>query len=105
MLSPKIKPDFLIIDGNHLNNYKLKAISHKLVVAGDAKVFSCAAASILAKVTRDRVMIRYHKKYPKYRFDIHKGYPTKLHFKILKRHGLSKIHRKTFSPCDRLTKI
>ncbi len=94
----KLKADYLIIDGLYLKNTKLKSMKHKMVVGGDDKVFSCAAASILAKVTRDRIMIRYHKKYPKYRFDLHKGYPTKLHKKMLKKYGPCKIHRKSFKP-------
>lgn len=94
----KIKPDFLLIDGNNIKNLKLKFYNLKLIVGGDAKVFSCAAASILAKVARDRIMLKYHKKYPKYRFDLHKGYPTKLHIERLNKHGASKIHRKSFSP-------
>jgi len=97
---PNSSKYFLIIDGNNVKNLKLRTYNLKLIVGGDAKVFSCAAASILAKVTRDRIMLRYHKKYPKYRFDIHKGYPTKLHLKLIKKHGISKIHRKTFKPCQ-----
>jgi len=93
----KIKPDFLIIDGNNIKNQKLKSIEHKLIVKGDSKVFSCAAASILAKVSRDRIMAGFHKKYPKYRFDLHKGYPTKLHYSIIKKYGPCKIHRKSFA--------
>ncbi len=92
----KKKPDFLIIDGNNIKNRKLKNTEHKLIVKGDSKVFSCAAASILAKVKRDRIMIKFHKKYPKYRFDLHKGYPTKLHYRMIKKQGPCKIHRKSF---------
>lgn len=94
----KLKPDFLIIDGNRLNSKKLKAINYKLIIKADEKVFSCACASILAKVTRDRLMMGYHKKYPKYRFDLHKGYPTKKHIKALKRYRPCRIHRISFSP-------
>jgi ribonuclease HII len=94
----KKKADFLIIDGNRLKNSKLKTINHKLLIKADEKVFSCAMASVLAKVTRDRIMERYHKKYPQYGFDKHKGYPTKLHFKMLKKYGPCKIHRKSFKP-------
>ncbi|MDP3093408.1 MAG: ribonuclease HII [bacterium] len=86
---------FLILDGNFKLNLPL---SQKSIVKGDEKVFSCAAASILAKVTRDRIMVNYHKKYPRYRFDLHKGYGTKLHLKQLKKYGPCKIHRKTFRP-------
>ena len=92
-LQRKLKIDFLILDGN----MKLKTeIPQKAIVKGDEKVFSCAAASIIAKVTRDRIMLRYHKKYPQYGFNKHKGYGTKLHFKMLKKHGPSKIHRRSF---------
>lgn len=89
-------PDFLIIDGNALKNKWLKKIKHKLVVGGDGKVFSCAAASIMAKVTRDRMMKKYHKKYPHFGFDKNKGYPTKFHYEALKEKGPCKIHRKSF---------
>jgi ribonuclease HII len=94
----KKKADFLIIDGNHINSKNLKARSYKLIVKADEKVFSCALASILAKVTRDRIMERYSKKYPEYGFEIHKGYPTKFHLKMLKKYGPCKIHRKSFLP-------
>jgi ribonuclease HII len=89
------KIDFLILDGNFKLNLLLP---QKPIVKGDEKVFSCAAASIVAKVTRDRIMLNYHRKYPRYRFDLHKGYPTKLHLKMLKKYGSCPIHRKTFSP-------
>jgi ribonuclease HII len=94
----KKKADFLIIDGNHISSKNLKARSYKLIVKADEKVFSCALASILAKVTRDRIMERYSKKYPEYGFEIHKGYPTKFHLKMLKKYGPCKIHRKSFLP-------
>ncbi len=88
--------DFLIIDGT-MTLEKIQ-ISQKAIVKGDEKVFSCAAASIIAKVTRDRIMLRYHKKYPQYGFNKHKGYGTKLHFKMLKKHGSCPIHRHSFAP-------
>lgn len=87
------KPDFLILDG------KMKIdlpISQKSIIKADEKVFSCAAASIIAKVTRDRMMQRLHKKYPKYGFDKHKGYLTKYHRKMLKKYGRCAIHRNSF---------
>lgn len=90
------KADFLIIDGNQLKNYKLKTKNYKLIIKADEKVFSVAAASILAKVTRDRIMARYHKKYPRYGFAQHKGYPTKMHRQKIKKYGFCKIHRKSF---------
>jgi len=90
-----VEPDSLLIDGN----FKIYcATNQKSVVKGDAKVFSIAAASIIAKVTRDRLMQKYHKKYPQFGFDKHKGYPTALHVSNLQKFGPCKIHRKTFYP-------
>ncbi|MDI6603021.1 MAG: ribonuclease HII [Patescibacteria group bacterium] len=95
------KTDFLIIDGN----FKLDLpIPQKFIVKADEKVFSCAAASIIAKVRRDRIMLCYHKRYPQYGFDRHKGYPTKFHRKMLKRYGPSVIHRKSFTPVKNMKK-
>lgn len=94
----KIKPDFLLIDGIHISNSKLKTYNLKLIPRGDSKVFSIAAASIIAKVTRDRIMLKLHKKYPQYGFDIHKGYGTKYHMDMIKKYGPCKIHRKSFEP-------
>lgn len=91
--------DFLLIDGN----FRLDgAPNQKSIIKGDSKVFSIAAASIIAKVTRDRLMQKYHKKYPQYNFLQHKGYPTKAHFASLKKFGPCKIHRKTFWPVSSL---
>lgn len=94
--------DFLLIDGNFGINLD---VPQKSIIKADEKVFSCVLASIVAKVTRDRAMIRYHKKYPQYGFDKHKGYPTKLHRRMIRRHGLSKIHRKSFRPCQKSTPV
>ena len=91
----KRKPDFLVLDG------KMKLdlpILQKSIVKADEKVFSCAAASILAKVARDRIMEKYHLKYSRYYLNSHKGYPTKMHLRALKRYGPCKIHRKSFGP-------
>ena len=93
--SEALKKMFLIIDGN----FKIYSdIPQKSIIKGDQKVFSIAAASIIAKVYRDKIMRRYHKKYPQYGFDIHKGYPTKSHCKALEKYGPCEIHRKTFYP-------
>lgn len=90
-----LNADFLLIDGN----FKLQnKISEKSIIRGDQKVFSIAAASIIAKVTRDRIMKKMHKKYPDYGFHLHKGYGTALHMANLKQFGPSKIHRKSFYP-------
>jgi len=97
------KVDFLIIDGNFGIN---SSIPQKAIIKGDEKVFSCAAASIIAKVSRDRKMKKLHRKYPHYGLDRHKGYPTKYHRKMLKKYGPCKIHRKSFRPvkwlCERI---
>jgi len=93
-LKIKLEVDFLILDG------KMKldlSLPQKSIIKADEKVFSCAVASIIAKVTRDKIMEKYGKKYPQYGFNKHKGYPTKLHLAKLKKYGFCKIHRKTFS--------
>lgn len=96
----KRRPDFLILDGN----FKIDVeIPQKSIIKGDEKVFSCASASIIAKVTRDKIMQGYHKKYPQYGFLKHKGYPTKYHFKMLRKYGPCKIHRKSFSPVKKMS--
>ncbi|MDI6882875.1 MAG: ribonuclease HII [Patescibacteria group bacterium] len=99
-ISPNI--DFLILDGNFKINLP---IPQKSVIKGDEKVFLIKLASIVAKVTRDRMMKRFHRKYPQYRFDKHKGYGTKLHFERLKKYGPGKIHRKTFKPVKENQKL
>ncbi|MBU2540091.1 ribonuclease HII [Patescibacteria group bacterium] len=103
ILNPKFKNiDYLLIDGNFRLNIGL---SQKSIIKGDQKVISISAASIIAKVSRDRIMERFHKKYPQYRFDKHKGYPTKLHIKMLKKFGSCPIHRKSFYPVKKLFTI
>ena len=89
----KIKPDYLLIDGNQLIDID---IEKQTVVSGDAKSESIAAASIIAKVTRDRMLINFDKLYPEYGFAKHKGYGTKIHIEAIKKYGLTPIHRKSF---------
>ncbi|MCL2401729.1 MAG: ribonuclease HII [Oscillospiraceae bacterium] len=88
-----VKPDIAMIDGNRNSGIHQKSVC---VIKGDAKSASIAAASILAKVSRDRYMADMAKKYPQYEFARHKGYPTKLHYEMLRAHGPSEIHRLTF---------
>ncbi len=91
--SLEIKADFALIDGNCSRGF---SIPTKTVVGGDAKVPSIAAASILAKVTRDRLCYEYDKQYPEYGFGKHKGYGTKLHMDALRKYGPSPVHRPSF---------
>jgi ribonuclease HII len=93
--------DYLLIDGNFTLNEAAFARGfgvprQKSIIKGDQKVFSISAASIIAKVTRDRIMQKFHKKYPQYRFDKHKGYGTEFHINKIKEFGLCPIHRRTF---------
>ncbi len=90
----KNKPDFALIDGNQYP--KIPFVTEETVIKGDAKVMSIAAASILAKVSRDRFMLEKAKEYPQYQFEKHKGYGTKFHYEMLKEYGPSPIHRMTF---------
>lgn len=89
----KITADYALIDGNTSRGF---AIPTQTVVGGDAKSPSIAAASILAKVTRDRMCADMDAEYPAYGFAKHKGYPTKAHMDAVREHGPSPIHRKTF---------
>ena len=75
-------------------------LNQKTIIRGDEKIPLIAAASIFAKICRDKKMARLHEQFPKYRFDLHKGYGTKLHQRLVKKHGLCDIHRKSF--CSRL---
>lgn len=90
--------DLVLVDGNRLPRWPYKA---EAIIGGDAKVAEIAAASILAKVSRDREMQRLHEQYPEYGLDRHKGYPTKLHLQQLELHGPADIHRRSFAPVRR----
>jgi ribonuclease HII len=91
--SLNIKPDLVLVDGNRIFESDIPVIP---IVKGDAKSFSIAAASILAKVTRDRLMKNLANQYPIYLWEQNKGYPTKKHREIIKNFGPSPLHRKTF---------
>lgn len=88
-----VKPEFVLVDGNAMKGMD---VPHECVVKGDFKCNCIGAASILAKVARDRFMAEIHEKYPEYAFDKHKGYPTKLHYEMIEKHGILPIHRRTF---------
>lgn len=92
-----VRPDYALIDGNR-DRGKAFAIAtpHETVVNGDRRSASIAAASILAKVSRDRFMMEMAERYPQYRFDQHKGYGTRLHYQMLDQYGPSPIHRISF---------
>ena len=94
-----VKPDYLLIDYLKLENIDLP---QENVVNGDQEVYSIATASIIAKVVRDNILKAESRHYPEYGFNKHKGYGTKLHFKMIKKHGLLPIHRKTFEPIKSL---
>ena len=90
----KIKPDYALIDGNRYP--RIGGVTEETIVKGDGKSMSVAAASILAKVSRDRYMLEIAEKYPQYCFEKHKGYGTKLHYEMLEKYGISPVHRKYF---------
>ena len=92
-----VKPDHLLIDAVKLN----VDIPQTSIIKGDAKSESIAAASIIAKVTRDRMMIELDKEHPEYDFKHNKGYGTKKHIEAIEKYGILKEHRKTFAPCDK----
>jgi ribonuclease HII len=94
-----LKVDFLILDGKMKIDFDANQES---IVRGDDKVFSISAASIIAKVTRDKLMIKYDKKYPKYNFKKHKGYGTKEHLDNIRKNGACEIHRKSFAPINQI---
>lgn len=87
-------PDLALIDGNREpKNCPVKCVT---VIKGDSKSYSVAAASVLAKVSRDRLMKDYDDKFPQYGFAVHKGYGTKAHYEAIKKHGICEIHRRSF---------
>lgn len=88
-----VKPDIALVDGNKTPGLN---IEERAIIKGDAKSANISAASIIAKVSRDRYMLEMADKYPQYQFEKHKGYGTKLHYEMLEKYGISPIHRMTF---------
>jgi len=97
-----LPPDFLLIDGLHSLPLPLR---QQAMPKGDGRCLSIAAASIVAKVTRDRLMVAYHEKYPEYNFPKHKGYGTREHLQALQQHGCCPIHRQSFRPIYQLPRL
>jgi ribonuclease HII len=93
-----LEPEFIYVDGN-MTIPKIRT-PQKAVIKGDGSILPIACASIIAKVERDRIMMRLHRKYPLYGFDRHKGYPTREHREMIARHGTVEIHRKSFTLLD-----
>jgi len=97
----KLKPDYILLDGKY--SWIETSIPQKPITGGDHMIASIAAASIIAKVTRDRIMQKYHNSYPTYGFDKHKGYGTREHLKKLLIYGPCPIHRRSFAPLAAVT--
>jgi ribonuclease HII len=91
----RLRPHIVLVDGNRLPVLGMPA---QAIVKGDAKVQAIAAASILAKVHRDRLCLALHERFPQYGFAAHKGYPTAEHLQALQRHGACAEHRRSFAP-------
>lgn len=89
----RVKPDYVIVDGN---SFKHESLPFQNIIGGDAKSFTIASASIIAKVTRDKIMSEYDNEFPQYGFSKHKGYGTKRHIEAIRKYGLCAIHRKSF---------
>jgi ribonuclease HII len=91
----RLRPHRVLVDGNRLPTLAMPALA---IVQGDAKVPAISAASILAKVHRDRLCLALHERHPQYGFDGHKGYPTAAHLAALRTHGACEVHRRSFAP-------
>lgn len=95
LMALPVRPDFLLLDAVTLSGL---SIPQRPIIKGDGLSSSIAAASIVAKVTRDRLMVEYHRWYPQYNFAEHKGYGTPEHLRLLREHGPCAIHRRSFAP-------
>ncbi|MDD5606063.1 MAG: ribonuclease HII [Patescibacteria group bacterium] len=97
----KRPPTHILVDGFKVNFKDIQSIG---IIDGDAKSLSIAAASVVAKVIRDKLMVEAHKRYPRFGFAIHKGYGTKLHQERIQKHGICGLHRKSFEPVRQFLK-
>ena len=95
VLALNVEPNLVLVDGLYCPKIHMPC---NAVVKGDSKVAAISAASILAKTSRDELMLELHERYPQYGFAIHKGYPTAMHIEALKKHGACSEHRKSFKP-------
>lgn len=94
--SLKVKPDYIITDSMPLDGFT--SVPHEAIIKGDAKSITIAAASVIAKVTRDRIMYEIDKVHPEYEFKKHKGYPTKKHLELIEKYGIIDGYRRTYGP-------
>lgn len=94
--SLKVKPDYIITDAMPLDGFT--SVPHEAIIKGDAKSITIAAASVIAKVTRDRIMYEIDKVHPEYEFKKHKGYPTKKHLELMEKYGIIDGYRRTYGP-------
>lgn len=94
--SLKVKPDYIITDAMPLDGFT--NVPHEAIIKGDAKSITIAAASVIAKVTRDRIMYEIDKVHPEYEFKKHKGYPTKKHLELIEKYGIIDGYRRTYGP-------
>ena len=94
--SLKVKPDYIITDAMPLDGFT--SVPHEAIIKGDAKSITIAAASVIAKVTRDRLMYEIDKVHPEYQFKKHKGYPTKKHLELIEKYGIINGYRRTYGP-------
>lgn len=94
--SLKVKPDYIITDAMPLDGFT--SLPHEAIIKGDAKSITIAAASVIAKVTRDRIMYEIDKVHPEYEFKKHKGYPTKKHLELIEKYGIIDGYRRTYGP-------
>ena len=99
--SLSIKPEFVLVDGTHIPSWNYSA---EAIIRGDSKIAEIAAASIMAKVSRDNEMVKQGDVFPEYGFSSNKGYPTKAHLKALHKFGPCEIHRQSFAPISKLLK-